>query len=251
MHNNLKIGVLIPCRYNSRRLPGKALKLIGDKPLIHHVYQNALNALSSFDIEFDISICTDSDLIIDYLKKVSIPYYKTSSYPINGTERITETIQKYKLKYDYYIDVQGDEPFINEEIVSCVKNSLMQFKPTDDVVILPHQLIKLEEAKRNSVVKLVLDCENYVLYMSRACIPVEHSKNNIDIKFKKHLSVIGFTRASINKYSNLGGAIYKMEDIELLKLLEIGTKIFSPLSNSSTFSIDTEEDLQKARELIG
>ena len=251
MHKNLKLGVLIPCRYNSKRLPGKALKKIGDKPLIHHVYLNTLRALSMFDIEFDIFICTDSELIVDYLKKESIPFYKTSSDPINGTERIAETINKYELNYDYYIDVQGDEPFINQEIIGCVVNSLIKFNRNDDIVILPHQLIKMDEAQRESVVKLVLDEHNYVLYMSRACIPFEHKKNGEEIIFKKHLSVIGFTLASINKYNYPKGAIYKIEDIELLKLLEIGTRIFSPLSNSSTFSIDTEEDLENARKILG
>ena len=251
MLNSKNIAVLIPCRYNSRRLPGKALKKIGSKPLIHHVFQNTLNSLKNIDIKADVAVCTDSELIIEYLEKESIPFYQTSSNPINGTERIAEAIKTYNLEYEYYIDVQGDEPFINNEILLCVKNSLFKYKSFEDIIILPHQEINFDEAERNSIVKLVLDNENFVMYMSRSLIPYVHLKEKIHLKYKKHLSVIGFTKKSIDKYSSVrNGEIQILEDIELLKALESGTKIFSPLSTSSTFSIDTNDDLEKARKML-
>ena len=246
------ILVLIPCRLNSRRLPGKALKMIGGIPIIHHVYKNTKIALENASLKADLAVCTDSNEIIDYLKTQELEYYETSSIPINGTERICEAIKKYNLDYDYYIDVQGDEPFINSEILNCVTNELFKFHYSDDVIVLPHQLISFTEANRESIVKLVLNNKNNVMYMTRSLVPYKHiRKESEKILYKKHLSVIGFTSYSIKKYTDLENSYCQsIEDIELLKALENETDIVSPLSTTNTFSIDTEEDFTKACQLI-
>lgn len=250
MHN--KILVLIPCRLNSRRLPGKALKMIGGIPIIHHVYKNTKYSLAKAFIKADVAVCTDSNEIISYLSKHDIKYYKTSSNPINGTERICEAIKNYNLIYDYYIDVQGDEPFINSEILSCVTNELFKYDSTNDIIVLPHQLISFAEANRDSIVKLVLNTENNVMYMTRSLVPYKHlKKESQEVLYKKHLSVIGFTANSIRKYTDMENTYCQnIEDIELLKALENETKIVSPLSITNTFSIDTEEDFRKACQLL-
>ena len=243
------LAILIPCRLNSRRLPGKALINIGAKALIHHVYDNTYKALNN--IKADIFVCTDSIQIINYLKIWDIPYIQTSSSPINGTERIAEAVITNNLEYDFYIDVQGDEPFVNNEIIKCVSDQLFKNNKEDEIIVLPHQKIGNTEASRVSTVKLVTDEKNRVLYMSRAKIPFIHDKEKINMTYKKHLSVIGFTKKSLEVYACLStGKIEAKEDIELLRALEHGIVIMSPLSTTQSFSIDIQEDLEKARKLL-
>ena len=89
--------------------------------------------------------------------------------------------------------------------------------------------------------------------MSRSAIPNNHKNNLLSygkISFKKHLSVIGFTKKALLKYSNLNISLLEsIEDIELLRALENNIIIYSPRSQSNTFSIDTIDDLEKARKI--
>ncbi len=251
-----KLVVLIPCRLNSRRLPRKALLTIGDIPLIGLVYKNTLSSLKALKIDSEIYVCTDSYEIIDFLRKSSIPFLETSSNPKNGTERIAEAFANNKIDADYIIDVQGDEPFINSEILELVVNELTS-KFNDPLnqkgIILPHQVINKEESQNISVVKLAVDKNSRVRYMSRSAIPLNHKNNLLSygkISFKKHLSVIGFTKKGLLKYSKLNESLLEsIEDIELLRALENNIIIYSPRSQSKTFSIDTIDDLEEARKI--
>jgi len=252
-----KLTILIPCRLNSRRLPGKALLKIGNNRLIGLVYKNTLKSTESFPVTSSIFVCTDSDEIINYLESENIPYLKTSSNPKNGTERIAEALTKNKIKSDYIIDVQGDEPFVNSEILNLVYLNLSNNfdKPFDNSgIILPHQIISKEDAKNISIVKMAIDSESKVRYLSRSLIPFNHKEEKSTIGrlvFMKHLSVIGFTNKALEKYSNLSQTyLESLEDIELLRALENDIPIFSPKSYSETFSIDTESDYLKAIKLV-
>ncbi len=255
IHN--KLTILIPCRLNSRRLPGKALLKIGDNPLIGLVYKNTLESSKSLPITPSIFVCTDSDEIINYLNSQNIPYFKTSSNPKNGTERIAEALTKNNIHSEYIIDVQGDEPFINSEILNLVyKNLTRNFdNPLEsNGIILPHQIIPKEHADNISIVKMAIDSNSKVRYLSRSLIPFDHSDDQSKkgrVKYMKHLSVIGFTNKALEKYSILGQTyLESIEDIELLRALENDIPILSPRSYSETFSIDTELDYLKAIKFI-
>lgn len=247
--------VLIPCRLDSTRLPGKALKKLGGKTLIETVYFNAKKALEEIELNADIAVCTDSSEIANTLAESGVPTYMTSSTHKNGTERIAECITRYDLNHEFIIDIQGDEPFVNSEIIEVVAREVeaQASLGREEYIVLPHQLIKFEEAARDSVVKIVLNCHGHVMYMSRALIPQTHKPDDSGnaTLYSKHLSVIGFTRSALSRYAELGrGEHESREDIELLRALEDGIVIISPRSVSSTFSIDTEDDLHKARDLM-
>lgn len=247
-----KLACLIPTRLNSRRLPNKALLKLNNNTLIENVYFNALNSFKTSLISVDIFVVTDSAEIVKVLESSNIPYLLTSSAPVNGTERIAEAFANHKLHYDYIIDVQGDEPFINQNIVSLVSSDLFKYSPSQEVVILPHQIISDSDALSDSVVKIVVNNSGYVQYLSRSLIPYCHNPSQTyPILYKKHLSVIGFTRSSLLHYSQLSPSpLESVEDIELLRALENMIPIYSPYSTDSTFSIDTEADLLKARILL-
>ena len=114
-------------------------------------------------------------------------------------------------------------------------------------IILPS--LKIKPINSTNIVKIVKDRSNNVLYLSRSNIPFEFKSN---VKFLyKHLSIISFKNKALQKYS-LKKKTYleKIEDIELLRALEIGLKIKSVNLNGDSFSVDVLEDYQKASEYM-
>ena len=111
-------------------------------------------------------------------------------------------------------------------------------------IVLPHLLVK--NLNNPNIIKIVTDKKNNVLYLSRAQIPFEFKSN---IKFiKKHLSIISFLpKALVNFSKSKKTNLEKVEDIELLRALEIGLKIKTLKMDGDSFSVDVLEDLKKAK----
>lgn len=252
-----KISILIPCRLSSRRLSKKALRYVTEqKTLIELVYSNTLKAIKELkQEEFQIWVCTDSKDIELLLKSKSIPCLMTKDSHKNGTERIAECLERYNINSEFIVDVQGDEPFVSSQMIGLVVDNLRKFSAKykdESIVIIPHQIINYDEALRESTVKIVTTDKQRVLYLSRYPIPYFHKKNEFKIfEYKKHLSVIGFNRKALLKFSNHRlEEIEKVEDIELIRSLNNGSLIFSPFSETTSFSIDTIEDLEKAKRIL-
>ena len=229
---------LIPTRLGSTRLPSKPLLEINGIPLIIHTYKRAKLA-KKLD---DLIICCDDKKIFDIAKKFKAKCILTSKFHNNGTERITEVLINLKEKYDLVIDIQGDEPLISPSHIDKVIN--FHKKNLEADIILPTLKIKL--ADNQNLVKVVTDKNNNVMYLSRAKIPLEFKKKNSN--YKKHLSIISFKLKSLIKYSSSEKSpLEKVEDIELLRALEIGLKIKTIELNGDSFSVDVEDDYIRAK----
>ena len=249
MRSTESIAVMIPVRLNSTRLPNKAILDLNGKPVIQRVYENALKSTAHLK-NIDVYVCTDSKEIQAIIQNISGQVLMTSSNPRNGTERIAEAFKTYNLNYNYIIDVQGDEPFVTQEIISLVVDNLCAEGSKAEKIVLPHEEMNLEEADSNSVVKVVTNSAGKVLYMSRSLIPACKG-NTPHNEYKRHLSVIGFTGLALKKYVDLDiGSSELYEDIELLRALEGEIAIYSPKSSTKSFSIDTRDDLERARKLL-
>ena len=235
---DMNILGLIPSRIGSQRLPAKALLPISNIPLVIHTYRRAkLSKLLS-----EIKICTDSQKIINVAKKFKSKAVITSSHHHNGTERIAEVFLKEKKKYDLVIDIQGDEPLISpyhiDEIIKFHQKNM------DVDIVLP--TLELKIADNPSLVKVVTNKKNEVMYLSRAKLPYEAKM--INKFYLKHLSIISFKpRALINYAKNKPSKLEKIEDIELLRALEMGLKIKTLKLKGDSFSVDVEEDYKRAK----
>lgn len=236
-----KVLALIPTRLNSRRLPAKALLPINNMPLIMHVYKRAL---LSKNID-DVAVCCDDKKIFDVVKKYGAKVMMTSKHHPNGTDRICEAYTKFKNKKDYglVVDIQGDEPLVSplhiDKVIEFHKKNLSAD------IILPTLKIKL--ADNQNLIKVVTDNKKNVLYLSRAKIPLEFKKKSPF--FKKHLSIISFKKDALIKYSSSKKTnLEKIEDIELLRALEIGLRIKTVDLVGDSFSVDVIEDYIKAKE---
>jgi len=228
---------LIPTRLNSQRLPQKALMLINKIPLVVHTYKRA-KLSKKLD---DVFICCDDTKILKEVKKFGAKAIMTSKHHKNGTERIFEAYKKLNKFYDLIVDIQGDEPLVSpyhiDQVISYHKKNM------NADIILPTLKVKIKN--NTNIVKVVKDTRNFVLYLSRGNIPFEYKSSTS--KVDKHLSVISFLPSALEKFSmNQKTPLEKIEDIELLRALELGLKIKSLYLKGDSFSVDVLDDFEKA-----
>jgi 3-deoxy-manno-octulosonate cytidylyltransferase (CMP-KDO synthetase) len=233
----LKKIILIPTRIESTRLPGKALLLIDNIPLIIHTYKRAM--LSS--LKDDVYVCTHSKEIIDVCKKYNANFVKTGSSHINGTERIAEASRILRLaSSSIIVDVQGDEPLIDPKNID---QTLKFFLKNSFDIVVPH--LEIKEKTSKNIVKILVDKNNKVNWLSRSNVP--YFFNSVAEKYLKHLSIIVFKNSVLQKYSKIKKTKYEnIESIELLRALEGGFSIGSPKLKGDSFSVDVINDYQKA-----
>lgn len=237
MKKKFKILGLIPTRLNSTRLPQKSLMQINKIPLVVHTYKRALLS-KKLD---EVYVCCDDKKIVNVLKKFGVKFIMTSKHHKNGTERIYEGYNKLKKKYDLVIDIQGDEPLISPYHVDEVINFHLKNLKAD--IILPTLKVKLKN--NTNIIKVVKNKLHEVMYLSRGNIPFEF-KDTINFVYK-HLSIISFTPKALEKFSlNEKTNLEKIEDIELLRALEIGLKIKSLNLKGDSFSVDIMDDFERA-----
>lgn len=236
-----KILGLIPTRLGSTRLPQKALLEINKLPLIIHTYRRAkLSKLLD-----DVVICCDDQKILNIAKKYKAKAIMTSSNHKNGTERICEGYQKLNIDCDFILDIQGDEPLISPLHIDEVIR--FHHKNDDCDIILP--TLKIKSLTNQNIIKVITNLKNEVIYLSRAQLPFEFKAKNSFLK--KHLSIISFKPDSLKKFSlNKKTPLEKIEDIELLRALELGMKIKTINLKGDSFSVDVMQDYLRAKKQI-
>lgn len=234
---NTKVIGLIPTRLNSSRLPQKALMKIGDIPLVVHTYKRAMLS-KNLD---DVFICCDDNKISKAVKKFGAKVIMTSRHHQNGTERIFEALGKLKRNYDLIVDIQGDEPLISpyhiDQVVSYHKKNI------NVDIILP--TLKVNEKNNTNIIKVVKNVRGYVMYLSRGNAPFEYKKTLS--KINKHLSIISFLPSALKIFArHQKTPLERVEDIELLRALEIGLSIKSVELKGDSFSVDVMQDFERA-----
>ena len=190
----MKFLGIIPARYSSTRLEGKPLKMIEGHTMIEWVYKRAkksnLNALI---------VATDDERIYNEVINFGGQAIMTSKNHTNGTSRIAEVCEKMT-EYDIIINIQGDEPLIEYEMI----NSLIEtFKENKDLKMatLKHKLLDKEEIENPNNVKVICDKNDYAIYFSRSVIP--YPRKNENISYFKHIGIYGYKRDFVIDYSKM------------------------------------------------
>ena len=231
------LGV-IPCRMESKRLPGKPLKDINGKSMIQRVYESAMKCGKINDL----IIATHNDEIYSHVKGFNGGVIKTSNNPINGTERVYEAYKKINKEYDYIINIQGDEPFIKfqqiEDLIKICK------EPNDICTLIKEEKFS-DELNKNSVMKVVKNINNEALYFSRSLIPYGDTS-----LYSRHICIYSYKPSVLKKIVHLQPTPHEIsESLEQLRWLENGFKIKLKSTVYDSFSVDTKNDLEKARNL--
>lgn len=239
--------IIIPARLNSSRFENKILVDILGLPMVIKTAKQ----VSSLD---DVTIATDSQEVIDLAKKHNINAVMTSNKHQSGTDRINEAANILGLKdSDIVVNVQGDEPFIEPEVVQAVINRVKQgsLSNEDIMMVSCFKKISSELADDPNHVKVLLNAQNNAIYFSRSKIPYHRDHYN-QSSYNGHLGIYGFTKKSLNDFCALEpSSIENIEKLEQLRAIDNEKKIAMVEVESKSFGIDTEEDLRNALKIFG
>ncbi len=232
--------IIIPARIGSTRFPNKILADIGGMPMVIRT------AKSVEDID-DVLIATDSDEVIKIAESFGYKAVLTSSGHQSGTDRIFEAAKKIGLKgQDVVINVQADEPFIEEQVVKAVYDLTKSNLKNENILMNScYKILNSSEADDPNLVKVVTSRDGNALYFSRSKIP--YPRDHHFDEFKGHIGIYGFSMIGLERFCTLGAApIEHIEKLEQLRALYNDYKISMIEVETQSFGIDTQEDLEKA-----
>ena len=240
----MKTAIIIPARYGSSRLEGKPLIKVNGKPVIRWVYEKA-QQVKSADM---IIVATDDKRIYDCVKSFGGVVEMTSTEHKCGSDRIREVVDRHP-EIGFVVNLQGDEPMIKPESIEEVIK-IVKFDDNADISTLIRPIEDEDEINNPNLVKCVTDLNGYALYFSRSKIPYE--RNSGVATFYGHLGIYGYKRNALIKMTELAQTpLEKTESLEQLRALENGMRIKTSVVDFVPVGIDTAEDLEKFRQLVG
>ncbi|MDX2301736.1 MAG: 3-deoxy-manno-octulosonate cytidylyltransferase [Microscillaceae bacterium] len=243
-----KILGVIPARYDSSRLPGKALIDIGGKTMVQRVYERA-----SLSQKLDqVIVATDDQRIYEHLLAIGGQVMMTSPNHQTGTDRCAEVAAAKGLDFEVIINIQGDEPFIAPEQIDEL--AVLFDDPSTEIATLAKKIDSYEELIDEKEAKVVLNDHSEALYMSRSPIPylrgvaMAHWHEQRD--FYKHIGIYGFRSKILANIPKLPQAQAELaEGLEQLRWLA-HYKIKVGITLHETFAIDTAEDLKQVKKYL-
>jgi len=234
------IGV-IPARLDSQRLPGKVLLPIGDRPMIHWVYERSRK---SFLLD-ELLVATDSHEVYEYCNGAEIPVMLTREHH-SGSDRLYEIVER--TCGSFYVNIQGDEPTISAEHIDLLLQPLLSGKAEVSTLKIA---IDKAAAQNPNCVKVVTDASGRALYFSRHPVPFDRDGAADNISYYKHIGLYGYTRSALELFHRLPQSPLELaEKLEQLRFLENGVMISVMETYSDAIGVDTEEDLEKARAFL-
>ena len=234
----MNIVAVIPARYAATRFPGKLMQVLGNKPIIRHVYDNTV-ATGLFN---DVFAVTDSDIIYKEIKEKGGKAIMSKKEHESGSDRIAEAVAE--MNVDVIVNVQGDEPFIKKE---PLQKLIRLFDDPNVQIASLMRKISNEEAANPNNVKVVTDLSGYALYFSRSIIPYQRDEKSRSDYFL-HVGVYAYKKDVLMSFTKWPqSSLEKIEKLEQLRYLENGIKIKMAETDYNNIAIDTPGDLEKAK----
>jgi len=241
------VAGIIPARYGSTRLPGKALKTILGKPMIQRVYERALLArgLNS------VSVATDDERIARLVASFGGWAVMTSPGHPSGTDRLAEAARA--MDAEIVVNIQGDQPFLDPGMIDEALQPLLD-DPALPMATLMHPVHRPEDLQDPAVVKVVVDFAGNALYFSRSLIPFP--RQAVPHTVYEHVGLYVYRRDFLLKLAQLPPTpLEKIESLEQLRVLEHGFRLRVIQTKChdhafSGFSVDTQEDLVRAEAML-
>lgn len=257
----LAFHVVIPARFNSTRLPGKPMLLIGDKPMVVRVAEQA--ALSGAQ---QIWIATDHQPILAAMHENGFKACMTKADHPSGTDRIAEVVAQQNWSDEtIVVNVQGDEPLIPPQLIRAVAQHLNDH-PECAIATACHPIHDEASMRNPNIVKTVLDKQGNALYFSRAPIPYPRDAFNrssplpsdnmgelpANMTVLRHIGIYAYRASFLRTYNQLAPpAIEQIESLEQLRALWHGYKIGVTITlDAPPSGVDTEADLIMARKIF-
>jgi 3-deoxy-manno-octulosonate cytidylyltransferase (CMP-KDO synthetase) len=236
---------MIPARLEATRFPRKLMQDLGGKTVIMQTYEATLNT-ELFD---QVYVVTDSEIIFNEITSNGGKAIMSIGVHESGSDRIAEAVKG--LDVDIVVNVQGDEPFTNKE---SLQNLLSVFvddiENQIDIASLMVQITDKKEISNPNNVKVVVDVNDYAMYFSRSPIPFSRDENYGT--HYKHIGIYAFKKEALLRFTELTMSVLEQtEKLENLRFLENGMRVKMATTLHIPIGIDTPEDLEKARKVLG
>jgi 3-deoxy-manno-octulosonate cytidylyltransferase (CMP-KDO synthetase) len=241
----MKILGIIPARYASSRFPGKPLVDMLGQTMIQRVYAQVKKS-KKLSL---VVVATDDQRIYDHVLSFGGNAYMTSSNHPSGTDRCFEALTKQKEIFEFAINIQGDEPFIDPNQIDLLCSSLNK---KTELATLIQKIATLEQLHSPGEAKVVIDHNHDAIYFSRSPIPFVQKYEQKDwldkTTFYRHVGLYAYRSDVLEKITRLSPSLLeKAESLEQLRWIENGFKIKTVETEmEESICIDTPEDLQKA-----
>jgi 3-deoxy-manno-octulosonate cytidylyltransferase (CMP-KDO synthetase) len=234
------IIAVIPARHASIRLPGKPLADIGGKPMVQHVVERARGA----SLVSRTVVVTDHEGIASAVRKFGGEAVMTPDDLGSGTDRVAffaRTLPGNPI----LVNIQGDEPFVTGEMIDAAARPLLD----DPDVVTGTVVAPLTDAgdlRNPAVVKVAVALNGDALYFSRAPIPFNRDGGPCPVY--RHVGLYAYRRDFLLRVASWGPTpLETAEKLEQLRILEHGYPIRVSAGRFESVSVDTPEDLARAR----
>lgn len=231
---------VIPSRYGSTRFPGKSLALIKGKAMVERVYEQCVKS-KMLD---HVIVATDDERIANKVKEIGGNYVMTSPDLNSGTDRVAKAVSE--IDAEYVINIQGDEPLIDPQIIDSVAQSMV-----DDSEVYMSTPIAFfngnDDVNNPNIVKAIVDKNNYAIYFSRSSIP--YLRGNIPVGkqiYYKHIGLYGYKKDFLLKLVTFPQTSLEIaEQLEQLRVIENGYKIKTVVVQYNGMGVDTPADVEE------
>jgi 3-deoxy-manno-octulosonate cytidylyltransferase (CMP-KDO synthetase) len=255
-----KCVVAVPARLQSSRLPNKVLADIGGKPMIQRVLERCREST-----EVDtVVLCTDSQELQQRAAVWGFPVLMTAESCSSGSDRIASVADALMAlawgdatpapEQTAVINVQGDQPFIDPQVIDAMAAEFRRLDPVP-AVVTPVYCLKPETVHNPNVVKTLLAHDGRALYFSRSAIPhvrdVDPSEWHRHTTYWGHVGMYGFRGDVLAGWNRLPASpLEDLERLEQLRLIEAGLTMATFEVQGTSLSVDTAEQLEQARSMV-
>jgi len=247
--------VVIPARYGSVRLPGKALLPLAGKPMVQWVYERALAAGAA-----EVLIATDDARIASAARAFGAEAVMTAAEHASGTDRIAEVARaRGWSRSEVVVNVQGDEPLMPAELIRQVA-SMLESNRAIQIATLAAAVGSVAELLDPNVVKVVTDGTGRALYFSRAPIPWNRAGAPAELASqtdaggaRRHIGIYAYRVGALETFTGLApGPLEMREKLEQLRALEYGFLIqVDDARVAPGPDVNTAADLERVAALVG
>lgn len=247
-------SVVIPARYASTRLPGKALLDIAGKPMIQRVWEKAGESSAS-----SVIIATDDERIAQVANSFGAQVCMTSDRHPSGTDRLAQVASDLNMPPNHIVvNVQGDEPLIPPDVIDQVAENLSRNQQAS-IATLCEEIQANEEIHNPNAVKVVFDVNGMALYFSRAAIPWARDEFAADVSkhpnqgsWYRHIGIYAYRVGFLARFVGWNPAPpEQLEQLEQLRALYNGEAMHvDKVSHPIPAGVDTAEDLAKIRQFF-
>jgi 3-deoxy-manno-octulosonate cytidylyltransferase (CMP-KDO synthetase) len=273
----IKCVAIIPARYDSVRLPGKALLEIAGKPMICWVVERALAARN---VSRAI-VATDDKRILDAVKSSGHEAVMTRADHQSGTDRIAEVTASLD-DVDIIANVQGDEPLVSPVTIECAVEALAEQgnRATGEggkgkceeadgaeigIVTTWEPMESAADVLNPDVVKVVVDEHERAIYFSRSPVPYPRDavrahglietaltkEPSLLATFRKHTGLYVYRRDVLLEFAHWPQSdLERTESLEQLRALEHGVRIKAIKASTPSIGVDTMKDLERVRSIV-